>query len=91
MDTHDIGKILHSARSVIDDFLGHKRLAIVGVSKDGSGFGNLARKELARAGYSLVLVHPTAAAIDGQPCARSLAEVAGEYERLVEGNREFLR
>lgn len=44
----------HVSRSVIEDFLAHERLAIVGVSHEpGKGFGNMARRELAKKGYRL--------------------------------------
>ena len=71
------------SRAIIDDFLSQKSLALVGVSRSGAGFGNAVRKELGEKGYSLTLVHPEADAIDDQPCARSLAEVAGKVGGVV--------
>jgi len=65
-------------RAEIDDFVGQKSLALVGVSRKGRGFGNTVRKELTARGYALRLIHPEAASIDGRPCARTLAEVASE-------------
>jgi predicted CoA-binding protein len=38
--------------------------------------GNAVRKELTAKGYTLLLVHPEVDTIDGQPCARSLKEIA---------------
>lgn len=70
-------------RAAIDDFLGHKRLALVGVSRNGGGFGNMARKELVAKGYALTLVHPEAEAIDGQPCVHHLKDVAGAVDGVV--------
>lgn len=63
-------------RAAIDDFLAQKTLALVGISRDGTGFGNAVRKELAAKGYTLLLVHPQADAIAGSTCARTLKEVA---------------
>lgn len=60
-------------RNVLDDFLTQRTLALVGVSRDGHGFGNTVRKELARKGFTVHLVHPEAESIDGQPCFKSLA------------------
>ena len=70
-------------RAAIDDFLAHKELALAGVSRSGQGFGNLARKELAAKGYALHLVHPTAEAIDGQPCVHHLTELAHPVDGLL--------
>lgn len=64
-------------------FLACRTLALAGVSRDGKGFGHAARKELLARGYQLRLIHPGADAIDGVPCARSLAEVAGEVDGLL--------
>ena len=74
----------HVSRSVIEDFLAQKRLAIVGVSHEpGKGFGNMARKELAKKGYRLFVVHPTADEIDGAKCYRDLADVADQVDGVV--------
>ena len=71
------------SRQVIDEFLAQKTIALVGASRDGSGFGNTIRKELAGKGYSVLLVHPEAAAIDGQPCARSLRDIAAKVGGVI--------
>ncbi|MBK8938895.1 MAG: CoA-binding protein [Polyangiaceae bacterium] len=71
-------------RAVIDDFLAQTSLALVGVSRDGKrGFGNAVRKELSGKGYTLHVVHPEADRIGDQPCAHTLAEVAGEVGGVV--------
>jgi uncharacterized protein len=70
-------------RAIIDDFLAHKSLGLVGVSRTGKGFGNAIRKELAARGYTIHLVHPEADAIDGQSCARSLRDVADKVGGVV--------
>ena len=71
-------------RATIDDFLAQRSLALVGVSRDGrTGFGNAVRKDLGAKGYSVHLVHPEADAIGGEPCARSLREVAGRVGGVI--------
>ena len=70
-------------RSQIDDFVAQKALAIVGVSRNKSGFGYEAQKELAKRGYTVFLVHPEAASIDGKPCAKSLRDVADKVGGAV--------
>ena len=72
------------SRTAIDDFVAQRTLALAGVSRDGrAGFGNAVRKELPKRGYTLRLVHPEADAIDGEPCARRLADVAGDVGGLL--------
>ena len=51
----------------IQDFINGKRIAIVGVSRDGDKFGNTAFAELAARGYQVFAVHPEAKEIAGTP------------------------
>ncbi len=67
-----------TSKALIDEFVSQKSLALAGVSRNGRGFGNSVRKELGRLGYRLYLVHPEAESIDGEPCAKSLTEVASQ-------------
>jgi hypothetical protein len=59
----------------IEAFLANERLAVVGASRGGRGFGNAAARELADEGYRIELVHPEAESIDGRRCHRSLRDV----------------
>lgn len=70
-------------RALIDDFLAQKSLALVGVSRNGEGFGNTVRKELAGKGYELFVIHPDVERIGEQACVRSLAEVADRVGGVV--------
>lgn len=70
-------------RTVIDDFLAQKSLALVGVSRSGKGFGNVVRSELSRKGYALHLVHPEADEIGGEPCAKRLGDVADRVGGVI--------
>ncbi len=71
------------SRVVIDDFLAQRTLALAGISRNGKGFGHVIRKELVAKGYRLLLVHPQADSIAGQPCAKTLKEVAAEVGGVV--------
>ncbi len=44
----------------IQDFIKCKRIAIAGVSREGTKFGNTALTELAARGYQVFAVHPEA-------------------------------
>lgn len=67
----------------IDDFLAQRTLALAGASRNGEGFGNLLRRELTAKGYTVRLIHPEATEIAGEPCARSVADVAGQVGGLI--------
>ena len=71
------------SRSVIDDFLAQRTLAVAGVSRSGRGFGNAACRELTAKGYSLRVVHPDAPWIGPWTCAPTVAEVAHEVGGLL--------
>jgi uncharacterized protein len=62
-----------SSKALIDAFLAEQALAVVGVSRSGKGFGNVAARELRRKGYRVYSVNPQADVVDGERCYRSLA------------------
>jgi len=64
-----------TSRASIDLFLAEPAIAVVGVSRSGKGFGNMAARELRRKGYRIYPVNPNADLIDGERCYRSLAEL----------------
>jgi uncharacterized protein len=57
-----------ASRRVIDEFLGERALAVVGVSRGGRKFGNTVYRELLAKGYRVFAVHPEASTIEGRPC-----------------------
>ncbi len=62
-----------TTRAEIDSFLKEKRLAIVGVSRSGEGFGLTVMRALTEKGYEVVPINPLAPVIAGRACAASLA------------------
>lgn len=65
---------------VVKDFVAGKRLALVGASRSGKKFGNMAYKELKQRGYEVYMIHPQAGEIDGEPCYPSLQAVEGKVD-----------
>src|SRR3954447_3498665 len=61
--------------AAIDAFVAQPALALMGASRSGRKFGNVALRELRAHGYRVYLVHPTADVIDGVRCFRSLADL----------------
>jgi predicted CoA-binding protein len=64
----------------IQDFVNGKRIAVVGVSREGTKFGNTAFTELAARGYQVFAVHPSAQEIAGAPCYPNLTALRGRVD-----------
>ena len=60
----------------VRDFLGQKRIAVVGVSREPRDFSRSLFRELRERGYDAVPVNPDASEIEGQPCFARLQDVA---------------
>jgi predicted CoA-binding protein len=67
--------MIAASRAAIDDFLAHKRIAFVGVSRNASDFSRQLWSELKRRGYDLIPVNPDAAEIDGVPCVPAVTAI----------------
>jgi len=59
----------------IQEFLGQRRLAIVGVSQQPQDFSRTLFREFRSRGYDVVPVNPAAREIEGQPCFASVREI----------------
>jgi predicted CoA-binding protein len=66
--------------AAIQTFINSKRLALVGVSRGGKKFGNMAHKELKARGYQTFIVHPQAAELGGERCYPNLAALSGKVD-----------
>ena len=64
-----------SSMQTIQDFLGQKRLAVVGVSRQPKDFSLALFREFRKRGYDAVPVNPEAEQIDEQPCFPRLQSV----------------
>ena len=67
----------------IQDFIDGKRIALVGISRSGKKFGNMASKELKERGYQVYPVHPEAEQIDGERCYASLASIEDDVDGVL--------
>ena len=69
-----------TAKAVVDDFIAQKTLAVVGISRGGKKFGNMAYRELKTSGYHLYPIHPQAGILEGDRAIKdfvSLPEKVG--------------
>lgn len=67
---------------LIDQFVSSKRIAVVGMSRSGKKFGNMAAKELKMKGYEIYPVHPEAVEIDGFACSPNLQSLTGKVDAV---------
>ncbi len=72
-----------TSKATIDEFLAQKTFAFVGVSRSKGQFANSAFRELKKAGYRLLPVHPEMEAFDGTPCHRRLVDVPERVDGAV--------
>jgi predicted CoA-binding protein len=69
-----------TTKAAVDEFISQKTLAVVGVSRGGQKFGNMAYRELKANGYILYPIHPEAEMLEGDrayPDFTSLPEKVG--------------
>ena len=64
-----------TTKTVIDEFLAQRSLALVGASRSGRKFGNAVLKELSAKGYTVLPIHPEAGEIDGHAAYASFGEL----------------
>ena len=67
----------------IRQFVSDKKIAVVGASAAGKGFGAFAYSELKKKGYRVMAVHPTASVVHGDPCWPSFASLPEPVERAL--------
>jgi predicted CoA-binding protein len=72
-----------ATRQNIDDFLGRKRLAVVGVSRSEKDFTRLMFREFVKRGYDVVPVNPALEEVEGRQCYARVQEIAPPVEGAV--------
>jgi len=67
----------------IESFVNSRKIAVVGFSRSGKKFGNMAGKELVTRGYEIFPVHPEAREINGMTCHPNLKSLEGKVDALL--------
>ena len=67
----------------IESFVNSKRIAVIGYSRTGKKFGNIAGKELIKKGYEIYPIHPEVQEIDGIACYPNLKSLDGKAAALL--------
>jgi predicted CoA-binding protein len=76
-------KLRISTRETIDQFLAHKRLAMVGLSRNPKDFSAALYRELTKRGYEVVPVNPLATEVQGQRCFAHVSEIEPRVEAAL--------
>lgn len=72
-----------SSKEAVDNFMKCKNIAVVGVSRKNSKFGNIIYKELKIKGYNVYGVNPNMDVIENDKCYKDLRELNGKIEAVV--------
>lgn len=67
----------------IADFLAQERIAVAGVSRQGSEAAILIYRKLRDTGHEVFAVNPRAEAVEGAPCFADLAAIPGGVDAVV--------
>ena len=67
----------------VEGFLAHKRMAVVGVSRDSASFSAKLFEELWRRGYELVPVNPHTAEVQGRRCFTRVQDIQPPVEAAL--------
>lgn len=74
---------MRTSRAAVDEFLSKPAIAIVGASRSGRKFGNVAMRELRAKGYRVYPIHPVAESIDAIPCYTRIEKLPEKVEALL--------
>ncbi|MFZ1291290.1 MAG: CoA-binding protein [Melioribacteraceae bacterium] len=72
-----------TSQKSIDEFLKCKNIAVVGVSRKSTKFGNAIYKELKKKGFRTFAVNPNLENFDGDKCYNSLHELNGKVDAVI--------
>jgi uncharacterized protein len=68
---------MNSLREAVSDFLAQRRIAVAGVSRDGTHVANLVYRRMREKGYQVFAVNPNADEVEGDPCYHAVGEIPG--------------
>lgn len=74
---------MQSAMERAREFLAHRRIAVVGVSRSEKDFSRELLRELLRRGYDAVPVNPAIGQVEGRPCFGRVGGIAPPVEAAL--------
>ena len=72
-----------NSKKMVEEFLAQKRIAVVGVSRKKTKFGNAIYKELKQKGYQVFAVNPNITNHEGDICFPDLHSVPEKLDAVV--------
>jgi predicted CoA-binding protein len=72
-----------TSKKIVDEFLLQKKIAVVGVSRKKTKFGNAIYKELKRKGYNVFPVNPHINTFEGDNCYPDLLSLPEKVDAVV--------
>ena len=72
-----------NSKKVVEDFLAQKKIAVVGVSRTKTKFGNAIYKELKQKGYDVYAVNPHISTFDDDPCYADLLSLPEKVDSAI--------
>jgi predicted CoA-binding protein len=74
---------MNELEKAVAEFLVLRRIAVVGVSREGSSPANLIYRKLKATGHQVFAVNPKTRQVEGDPCYPDLASIPGGVEGAV--------
>lgn len=72
-----------NSKKVVEDFITQKKIAVVGVSRKKTKFGNAIYKELKQKGYNVFPVNPHINTFDGDTCYPDLLSLPENVDAVI--------
>ena len=72
-----------NSKKVIEDFIAQKKIAVVGVSRKKTKFGNAIYKELKQKGYNVFPINPYINAFEGDTCYPDLLSLPEKVDAVI--------
>lgn len=72
-----------NSKKVVENFLAQKKIAVVGVSRTKTKFGNTIYKELKQKGYNVYAVNPHTSTFDDDPCYTNLLSLPEKVDAVI--------
>jgi len=72
-----------NSKKIVEDFVAQKKIAVVGVSRKKTKFGNAIYKELKQKGYSVFAINPHMNTFEGDVCYPDLLSIAEKIDAVI--------
>jgi len=72
-----------NSKKIVEEFLAQKNIAVVGVSRKKTKFGNAIYKELKQKGYNVFPVNPNMKLFEGDNCYPDLISIPEQVDAVV--------